>query len=121
MQAPIPVQPWNKIRSAVQMGQSCPQGGIITSNQQSNDIEDCLNLNIFAPAIPLKNRKRNLFPVMVFIHGGFFSTGNKADFSPAYILEHNVILVVPNYRLDALGIKFKNHFDEFPFDNNLLV
>lgn len=102
------------------MGQSCAQLSTIFSNQPSKDIEDCLNLNIFTPAIPLKTRRKISLPVVIFIHGGFFSAGSNAQFSAAYILEHDIVLVVPNFRLDALGKKKikQNLFDEFHFDNH---
>lgn len=40
---------------------------------------------------------------MVFIHGGSFSTGSGDFFLPDFLLQHDVILVTLNYRLEALG------------------
>lgn len=40
---------------------------------------------------------------MVFVHGGSFYEGSAEEYPPNYILERNVILVVVQYRLDALG------------------
>lgn len=86
------------------MGQHCVQGG---DNRrplhQPIDIEDCLNLNIFTPASP-SNHHMN-FPVLFYVHGGSFSSGSNREHPASYILEHNIVLVVPNYRLDALGNK----------------
>lgn len=84
------------------MGQSCIQGGIILKPSNLNqDLEDCLNMNIYTPINV--SQMNNQFPVLFFVHGGFFSTGSNAEYPASYLLERNIILVVPNYRLDALG------------------
>ncbi|XP_055301885.1 esterase SG1-like [Sitodiplosis mosellana] len=99
---PVPIKPWHGIRSAVQMGQSCPQGHHILSNS-TIDIEDCLNLNIFTVSIPSSSHIKIQHPVLVMVHGGTFSSGSNAELPPSYLLEHDIVLVVPNYRLNALG------------------
>lgn len=108
MQPPVPIKSWYGVRNAIEMGQKCVQGGSIrqTAKKLPKDIEDCLNMNIFTPALP-SNHHTNFpdFPVLFYIHGGSFSTGSNAEFPASYILEHNIVLVVPNYRLDALGNK----------------
>lgn len=102
MQAPVPLKPWNGIKNATQMGQSCVQGGHIMSKliNKSKNIEDCLNMNIFTPSI---SRDDAQYPVLVYIHGGTFSSGKNSEYPPNYFLESDIVLVVPNYRLDALG------------------
>lgn len=40
---------------------------------------------------------------MVFIHGGGLHEGASSWYPPNYLLEENIVLVVPQYRLDALG------------------
>ena len=46
-------------------------------------------------------------PVMVWIHGGGFTTGSgngETDlYGPDYILDHDVVLVTINYRLGPFG------------------
>lgn len=84
------------------MGQSCPQGHQILSSP-TVDIEDCLNLNIFTPKIPSSGHIQIQHPVLVYIHGGTFSSGSNAEYPATYLLEHDIVLVVPNYRLNALG------------------
>lgn len=42
---------------------------------------------------------------MVYIHGGGFSENNAFQYPPNYFLERDVVLVVIQYRLDALGMK----------------
>lgn len=40
---------------------------------------------------------------MVYIHGGSFRVGSAQEFWPNYLLEKDVVLVVPQYRLGPLG------------------
>lgn len=42
-------------------------------------------------------------PVMFYIYGGGFYNGSNIDHPPRYLLEKDVVLVVPNYRIGALG------------------
>lgn len=43
------------------------------------------------------------FPVMVYIHGGGFYSNNLDHYPPNYMMERDIVLVVVQYRLDALG------------------
>lgn len=55
--------------------------------------------------------------MLFYVHGGSFSSGSNAEHPATYILEHNIVLVVPNYRLDALGNrKWANDFVYIIFD-----
>lgn len=92
-------QAWNTIRNATTDGEQCLQ----MSNSEIVGSEDCLYLNIFIPYIP-GIQKMNL-PVLVFIHGGGFSSGssNSTEYAPDYLLDKNVILVTFNYRLNIFG------------------
>jgi len=45
------------------------------------------------------------FPVLVYLHGGEFKFGGKDYYKPDILLRHDVILVIPNYRLGILGMK----------------
>lgn len=87
------------------MGQQCVQGsGTPRPPNLPKDVEDCLNLNIFTPTIPAQNQTISAdYPVLFHVHGGSFSTGGNADYPASYLLERKIVLVVPNYRLDALG------------------
>lgn len=45
------------------------------------------------------------YPVMVYIHGGAFYTGGckSSTHGPEMLLDKDIVLVVPNYRLGILG------------------
>ncbi|XP_046753940.1 juvenile hormone esterase-like [Diprion similis] len=95
---PVEAIAWNGTRNATRDGSTCPQalGGISGS-------EDCLYLNVYTPQLPMNTS--TLLPVMVFIHGGAFIYGSSssATFSPDYLLDSDIVLALPNYRLGALG------------------
>ncbi|CAH0399899.1 unnamed protein product [Chilo suppressalis] len=98
--APQPVKPWSGVLSAKQHGPQCPQYNII-SKQLENGSEDCLYLNVYTPNL----EPNKPLPVMIWIHGGYFCSGNGNDdvFGPEFLIRHDVILVTLNYRLEVLG------------------
>ncbi len=61
--------------------------------------ENCLYLNVFAPA----GQHGSGLPVMVWIHGGGFVGGESDDYDPSGLVADGVIVVTINYRLGALG------------------
>lgn len=89
---PMPALPWTGIRDATANGPMCPQ-----VNAAGPSSEDCLTLNIYAP------ESADSAPVMVFIHGGGFATGDSSY--PAQYLSHagDTIVVLIQYRVGALG------------------
>ena len=76
---------------------ACPQPGVL---QDSTMSEDCLYLNVHTFEAEVSFR-----PVMVFIHGGAFHSGDGTwgSFGPQHFLDQDVIVVTLNYRLGALG------------------
>ena len=52
--------------------------------------------------------KTNL-PIMAYVHGGSFHSLNSSSniYSPAYLGDHEVILVTMNYRLGIFGNKYR--------------
>ena len=99
---PQPAKAWTDVKAAMAVGPACPQpergdgGGVGAPALQS---EDCLTLNIYAPA-----GAKNL-PVMVWIHGGAFRLGwsGAALYDGAEFAKQGVVLVTVNYRLGLLG------------------
>lgn len=58
-------------------------------------------------------------PVMVYVHGGSFYLNSATDFPPNYLLERDIVLVVVQYRLDALGFLSTNS-NEIPGNAGLM-
>lgn len=77
-------------------GNMCPQTNITTRQVQGD--EDCLFLNVYAPA------EADDLPVMVWIHGGAFVFGNGGgEYDPTRLVAEDMVVVTLNYRLGNLG------------------
>ncbi|MBB5914596.1 para-nitrobenzyl esterase [Nocardia transvalensis] len=121
--APQPVRPWPGVREATDFGLAAMQhrdGARIGPRQSQATGEDCLTLNVTAPAAPSSAPR----PVMVFIHGGGYVLGTSALglYSGARLaVRGDVIVVSMNYRLGAFGYVDFSEFStpERPFDSNL--
>ncbi len=98
---PQPVKSWTGVRDATTFSRACTQPITPFMPPGQTPGEDCLYLNVWAPAktpaLPL--------PVMVWIHGGAFTTGGAAApfFDGTHFAHRGVVLVSINYRLGALG------------------
>ena len=74
--------------------------------QASSGSEDCLYLNIQTPYIPRAGSKKDLRPVMFWIHGGGFVGGTGADPGSdggQLASREDIVVVTINYRLSTLG------------------
>lgn len=103
-QLPEPAPDWDGVRDATRFGPRCPQplDGDIELGRQT--AEDCLNLHVWTPAVGPDPGPAPLRPVMVWIHGGAFITGNGAMYDAGRLAARGDIVVVSiNYRLGALG------------------
>jgi len=106
--APQPVVPWNGVRAATAFGPSCPQlwpqpaFGPYTREYLDTPApdEDCLYLNVWAPA-----KRHGTRPVFVWIHGGGFGGGSGAIeiYDGSVLAAQGIVVVTINYRLGPFG------------------
>ncbi len=94
--------PWTTPIDASHYGSVCPQAAGTLLGMPPMD-EDCLTLNVWTPH-PATGAGAGL-PVMVFIHGGGFTSGASAQglYDGRALASHNVVVVTLNYRLGQLG------------------
>lgn len=93
---PAAPEPWTGVRDAIEFGPVAPQpGGRLGS-------EDCLHLNVWTPGLRDDARR----PVMVWFHGGAYSSGtsNVIETDGARLSRGgDVVVVTVNHRLNAFG------------------
>jgi para-nitrobenzyl esterase len=105
---PLPAQPWDEVAEARDYGDQSPQprpSNISLFKTWANPrpaSEDLLFLNVWTPGVH-DGKKR---PVMVWFHGGGFSTGSGS--SHAYdgtrlAKKGDVVVVTVNHRLNVFG------------------
>jgi len=99
---PQPAPAWTGERDASQYGADClqhPLPAMIDPGSGLPTSEDCLYLNVWAPAGAGKR------PVMVWIHGGGFTigSGGKLESDGAALARRGVVVVTLNYRLGRFG------------------
>ncbi|QDV29843.1 Para-nitrobenzyl esterase [Planctopirus ephydatiae] len=90
--APQPVKKWAGVRKAHNYGHDAPQK--LSGNQD----EDCLFLNVWAPA----DASARPYPVMVWIHGGGFIQGS-GKINGESFANRGIVFVSINYRLGRFG------------------
>ena len=61
--------------------------------------EDCLWLSVNTKSIDPGNLK----PVLVWIHGGRFLVGSSKQYSPDFMMDHDLVVVGIQYRLGPYG------------------
>jgi len=100
---PLPMPKWKGTREANQYGPACVQPKARSGSIYAWDIgalsEDCLTLNVWAPA------KMGKAPVFVWIHGGALSTGSGGEpmYDGSRLAERGMVVVTINYRMGILG------------------
>jgi len=105
--APQPAKSWTGMKKADTFGASCIQSNyrrlpwtkeFMTDNETS---EDCLYLNVWAPA----KKSGTPLPVLVFIHGGAFAggAGEIKVYDGANLAQAGIVFVTINYRVNILG------------------
>jgi para-nitrobenzyl esterase len=103
---PRPPAAWTGLRDALAFGPTAPQtsdnSGTTAAGSPLQQSEDCLVLNVFTPALN-DGRKR---PVMVWLHGGGFSSGSGSGRildGTSLAHAHDVVVVTLNHRLNVFG------------------
>jgi len=100
---PVALSAWTGVRKATAFGPACIQPRSKIASIYTNDVgpmsEDCLTLNIWAPA-----DARNA-PVFVWIYGGALWGGMAHDalYDGARMARRGVVVVTINYRLGVIG------------------
>ncbi|MBB3032521.1 carboxylesterase/lipase family protein [Alteriqipengyuania lutimaris] len=100
---PQPTAQWEGVRDASSFGPACMQPPVPASSLYNDpparSSEDCLNLNIWAPADAANA------PVIVWIHGGSLRIGanSLSMYDGANYAQRGVVFVSLNYRLGPLG------------------
>jgi para-nitrobenzyl esterase len=97
--APVPVKPWTLERDATRF----PAAAMQSDDRGVDHSEDCLYLNLWAPASPPANRAP--FPVYVWIHGGGFTGGHAFEpmFDGTILAAQGIVCVTVAYRLGVFG------------------
>lgn len=102
--APQAAVKWKDGRDATKYASYCAQNHVFDDMvfQDSQPSEDCLFLNVYAPADATDKSK---LPVMFWIHGGGFSGGgsNEPRHNGDFLPLKGVVLVTINYRLGVFG------------------
>ncbi len=102
-QPPRPAAKWKDVRAAKDFGSRCIQSSgypdmVFHDPGQS---EDCLTLNVWAPA----GAKKGSLPVMVWIYGGGFVSGSTSENRQdgKFLAHRDVVVVSMNYRMGIFG------------------
>ncbi|NQV70816.1 MAG: carboxylesterase family protein [Pseudohongiella sp.] len=96
-QAPQPTVPWQGVRVSDKHGAACMQ----RQRRSTYMSEDCLFVNVWTKADTAQAK----LPVMVWIHGGGWTSGSNggATYDGTAFAENGVVLVSVNYRMSGFG------------------
>ncbi|HVY83367.1 MAG TPA: carboxylesterase/lipase family protein [Steroidobacteraceae bacterium] len=109
---PRPREPWSGVLDATQLGDKCPQNptpwlmmeeAVSLSNEPQS--EDCLHLNVWTTG--LRDGKKR--PVMLWLHGGGYSSGSGGNTryeGSRLATRQDVVVVTINHRLNIFGHLF---------------
>jgi para-nitrobenzyl esterase len=109
---PARPQPWTGVRDALELGHRSPQlissfHGFVPPELEAMDRdepmgEDCLVLNVWTAGTGHGHKR----PVMVWLHGGGFTSGSGGFIiydGARLAAKHDVVVITVNHRLTAVG------------------
>jgi len=111
---------WEGVVDASAHGSHCLQFNAFNNDTLEGD-ENCLFANVYTPRLPSLEAEAGGLPVMVYIHGGGFTTGDgdESFLGPKYFMDGEVVLVTFNYRVGPFGF-FTTHDSNAPGNYGLL-
>ena len=112
--APEPVDRWSGVRPARTFGGAAVQSrsrGATRGQLGTSVTEDALYLNVYAPRTALTDGRPR--PVLVWLHGGAFTSGSGALYDGGPLAAAgDVVVVTLNYRLGVFGfVDFSSALD----------
>jgi para-nitrobenzyl esterase len=124
LRAPRPPIPWRGVRYCHDFAFCAPQRRrytVLGVNKYQPMSEDCLTVNVVAPATPTDEP----LPVLFFIHGGGYMLGSSATpiYDGAALARRGCVYVSANYRLGALGCLDLSSLatPDHPIESNLFL
>ncbi len=100
---PQPPARWTGVRQARHFGPRCMQLPLYSDMvfRSAGMSEDCLDLNVWAPA----DRVGRRLPVLVYFFGGGFAAGDGSEprYDGASLARRGIVTVTVNYRLGVFG------------------
>ena len=125
---PKPVTPWEGVKDAIMYGPVCKEMATPIAHDAYNvphfyfpQDENCQYLNVWTQSINDPEKKR---PVMLWIHGGGFTSGSSVELY-AYDGEElskygDVVVVSLNHRLNLLGfMDLSAYGEEYKYSGNV--
>jgi len=106
---PLKPEPWTGVKDALEWGLEAPQGPhteipeVAATIPKQGISEDCLHLNVWTNSLSGKR------PVMVWLHGGGFTSGSGSYsiYDGANMArKHDVVTVTVNHRLNSFGFLY---------------
>lgn len=108
---PAKPKAWSGVKDALEWGPEAPQGPhteipeVAATIPKQGHSEDCLHLNVWTNSVSRGGKR----PVMVWLHGGGFTSG-----SGSYTIydganmarKHDVVTVTVNHRLNSFGFLY---------------
>lgn len=106
----LPKAAWTGVLDAREFAPRCPQAVAADAKVDASGMsEDCLSLNLWAPALDDGRR-----PVLVYFHGGGYANGtvNEAVYEGAALARRgDVVVVTVNHRLNGFGYLYLGALD----------